>query len=117
MPKKGPDIADAEGRLEHLAYDSHPVHAAVRVLEAGRLVRAKLGAITCPTLILHGIDDQVCPASNAWRVARRLGTRDVRVIILPRSRHIVTRDVERDVVRSEVAAFLERLSAQVPVEP
>jgi esterase/lipase len=64
--------------------------------------------VKAPTLLLHGALDAVTPVSNAWRVAVRLGTVDKRVVILPRSRHIVTRDVERDVVRREIAQFLGR---------
>jgi carboxylesterase len=110
MPKKGPDIEDPTMRSSHLGYDSHPVHAAIRVLEAGRAVRRELPKVVCPTLILHGTKDSVCPVSNAWRVAERLGTRDVRVVILPHSRHIITRDVEREQVRREIAQFLGRIA-------
>src|SRR5690606_26806750 len=45
---------------------------------------------------------------NAWRVAARLGTTDVQVRVLPRSRHVLTRDVERDQVQAAVAEFLAR---------
>jgi esterase/lipase len=48
----------------------------------------------------------VTPVSNAWRVAVRLGTTQKRVVIFPRSHHILTRDVERADVRREIAHFL-----------
>ncbi len=61
--------------------------------------------------------DGVCPVQNAWRVANLLGTRDVRVVILPRSQHIITRDVERAEVARELREFYARIVAQTPVEP
>ena len=73
-------------------------------------MRQRLGQIRCPTLIIHGALDRVCPVSNAWRVAIQLGTKDVRVVILPRSQHIITRDVEHaDVVLLQETTEVEVL--------
>lgn len=109
-PKAGPDISDPEFKRSHVSYDSDPVHAAVEVLRAGERVRARLGEVRCPTLILHGARDRVCPVSNAWRVAERLGSEDVKVVILPKSGHILTRDLEHPAARREIRAFLERFA-------
>jgi len=109
MPKAGADIADPEARRTHLTYDAQPVHAAVRVLEAGRRVRAELERVRCPTLILHGARDRLCPPSNARRVASRLGTLDPVVVMLPRSRHIVTRDYDKEQAARELRTFFERV--------
>lgn len=108
MPKAGADIADPEARRTHLTYDVQPVHAAFEVLDAGKRARAELTNVTCPTLLVHGARDRVCPASNARRAAALLGTSDQRVVILPRSRHIVTRDVDRDELRGELTRFFSR---------
>lgn len=107
--KAGADIADPEARRTHLTYDAQPVHAAIRVLEAGRRVRAELGEVRCPTLIVHGKRDRICPPSNARRVATRLGTPDPIVVMLPRSRHIVTRDYDKAEVERELRTFFERV--------
>ena len=62
-----------------------------------------------PTLLLHGALDAVAPASNAGRVSVRLGAINKRTVILQRSHHILTRDVERDTVRAEVSQFLREI--------
>jgi dipeptidyl aminopeptidase/acylaminoacyl peptidase len=80
-------------------------------------MRERFGQVHCPTLIIHGALDRVCPVSNAWRVANLLGTSDVRMVILPRSHHVVTRDVERAEVARELRAFYARIAAQTPVDP
>lgn len=108
FPKFAPDIGDPEARRDHTTYPSQPVHGAIDVQEtADRLVR-ELGRITYPTLILHGARDRTCPVSNAWRLAERLGSADVQVRILPRSRHVLTRDVERAQVQEAIEGFLSR---------
>lgn len=107
MPKLAADIADPEARRTHLTYGEHPVHAAVAVERAGARMRERLGEVRAPTLIVHGARDRVCPVENAERVAARLGSRQVKVVVLPRSRHILTRDLERAEVAAELRAFLE----------
>jgi carboxylesterase len=106
MPKSGPDLGDREQRAVHLTYNAQPVRAAISLLRAGESFSEQLHRVKAPTLILHGALDQVTPVSNAWRVAVRLGTTQKRVVIFPRSRHILTRDVEREDVRREIAQFL-----------
>ena len=117
MAKKGSDIADPSARQSQISYTADPVHAAIDLERSARALRERLGQVRCPTLILHGALDRVCPVGNAWRVANLLGTKDVRVVILPRSHHIITRDVERADVARELRNFYERIAAQTPVEP
>ncbi len=117
MKKGGSDLADPEARSSQISYTADPVHAAIDLERAGRAMRERFSRVRCPTLLIHGALDRVCPVANAWRVANLLGTSDVRVVILPRSHHIVTRDVERADVARELRDFYQRISTQTPVEP
>ncbi|HEY2405473.1 MAG TPA: alpha/beta fold hydrolase [Polyangiaceae bacterium] len=110
MPKRMSDIADGVARSSHVSYSADPVHAAIDLHRGAVATRALLKQVKCPTLIVHGAHDRVCPVSNAWRVAEALGTRDVRVLILPRSHHILTRDLDRDALSAELTAFFSRFS-------
>lgn len=109
VPKVAADIADPAARRTHLTYGEQPVHAASAVQEAGARLRGELGRVRVPTLILHGARDRVCPVANAERVRARLGSPNVRVVLFPRSRHILTRDVERREVARELRRFVEEL--------
>ena len=109
LPKVTSDIADPAARRTHLTYGAQPVRAAVSVQRAGAIVREELPRITCPVFIAHGARDRVCPVSNARRVAARIGSSRKRVLILPRSRHIITRDLERERLRAELESFLREL--------
>lgn len=111
VPKLGTDIGDAEARRTHLAYTVQPVGPAIRLLRAAERLFAELPQLTCPTLIVHGAKDRLCPVSNAWRVAEQIGSGRTRVVILPRSHHIVTRDYDREQLRAELTQFAARLTA------
>jgi len=110
LPKLGgADIADENVRLVHPSYDVHPIRAAIELTKLARVVRAELGRITCPTLIMHGKHDRVCPPANVSRLLGRLGARDVEVVFLENSAHIITVDRERHIVRQRVRAFFRRV--------
>ena len=110
MPKSAPDLGDREQRAIHLTYNAQPIRASVSLLRAGERFAGELHRVKAPTLLLHGVLDAVTPVSNAWRVSVRLGTVHKRVVLLPRSRHILTRDLDRDRVRAELMSFLRELS-------
>jgi carboxylesterase len=110
--KQGADISDPIARDKHLTYDVNPIAGAIEVVRAGRLVRAELANVRCPTLVMHGLEDRVCPVANAQRFADGLGTTDVQVVILPRSGHILSVDRDRSQVAACVEAFLGRLATR-----
>jgi carboxylesterase len=82
------------------------------VLRAGDLVRSELANVKCPTLVVHGRLDRVCSVSNAFRFAKRLGTTDVEVAIMPNSGHIVTVDLDRHDVSFHIEGFLRRIMTE-----
>ena len=77
---------------------------------AGPRVAERVARIACPTLILHGRRDRVCPWRNAVWLADHLGTRDVSVRIFEKSAHVLAWDGERDEVAREVLRFLGRVA-------
>ncbi len=114
------DVRDPEQKKKITSYDRDPLRAALEVYRAGVRVRERLGLVECPSLILHGGRDRVCPPSNVERVAEALGTSEVRTRIYARSGHLIAADHDRAEVASTVASFVEALAAsaaQPPVEP
>ena len=111
LPKpNGADIGDPVARKNHLTYNVQPSRAAVEVLRAGRRLRRRLAGIHCPTVVIHGARDVVCSVDNVERLESRLGTKDVESLILPRSHHIVTSDVDKDQVADALRRFMQRLA-------
>jgi carboxylesterase len=126
LPKSSVDIRDAVLRKQQVTYEAQPAYAGNEVRLGGRRVEKRLGEIRCPAFIAHGRHDHVCPVNNAYRAYAQLGTPawEKELLILPRSYHIITRDLERGVLRTALYDFVRRLlarvesgRAQVPVEP
>jgi len=115
------DVRDPVQAKRITGYDRDPLRAALEVYRAGMRVRGRLGQVECPTLILHGARDRVCPAANVALAASGLGSRDVRARIYAKSAHLVAADHDRSEVAEAVTSFVgtlaRPLSPQPPVDP
>lgn len=109
LPKRGRDISDAAARAASRSYDVMPLPALLSLLQLRAVVWRELGRVTQPVLVLHGRHDHAAPVSNVALLRRRLGSRQVETHILERSWHVITEDVERDLVARLTIDFLTRV--------
>ena len=112
LQKRGRDISDPVARAASTTYDVIPLPALLSLLELRRLVRRELPRVTQPALILHGRHDHNAPPSNIELLRRRLGSRSIEAHVLERSWHVITEDVERDLVARLTIDFLARLETR-----
>jgi len=111
LPKaRGPDISDPAVRAASRSYKAMPLAGVIELLRLQSVVRRELPRVTQPALLLQGRHDHNVPFDNLALLRTSLGSRDVEVRVLERSWHVVTLDVERDVVASLAGDFLERIA-------
>ena len=107
LPKLGgSDVGDARARRESPALPVMPARSITEVAALMEVVAGELDRVRAPLLVLHGARDRTAPVGSAARIAA--GARAERARILPRSRHVISLDVEKDVVADELGAFVER---------
>jgi carboxylesterase len=94
-----------------------PLAAIVELLRLQAIVRAELGRVTQPALLLHGRGDHGAPLANLDLLRRRLGSRTIETHVLERSWHVVTLDYDRDEVARLSAEFLARLETETASTP
>ncbi len=113
LPKKtGPDIHDAKQRRTQVTSSAQPAYSGDEVRKAGHRVWQRLPEVRCPTFLAHGARDHVCPLWAARVGWHRLGSADRELLVLPRSYHVVTRDVDRGLLRMRLYRFLRSLVAR-----
>lgn len=113
----GPDISDAAAAAAAPGYDKVPLCAAAELLRGQAAVRACAPRIGVPVLVQHGRHDHVAPVQQAHALVRLLETPRRRLVIYPRSWHILPLDVEHEAVVADTLAFVESLFAPRPKEP
>lgn len=117
VPKPfGSDLADTEMRRKNPTR-SMPIAALGQLLDGMEQVRPRLGSVHCPALVVHGRHDHTVPFACADAIAAGLGG-SVERLVLERSRHVITLDLDRAELFERVGDFFDRRLAQVerPVE-
>ena len=107
----GGDTGCPEGRAKNPTYTHMATHG---IAELGRLrdrARAQLPKLHAPTLTVHGRQDRTISPASSGEVLERAGG-VVERVTLPRSRHILGLDVERDEVSALVCRFFEQALAE-----
>lgn len=107
------DVRDrtAPRRYNRQAYRWTSVAAAHSLFSMLPTVRDELSHVRCPAFIACALHDHVVPARDGMEVFRRLGTLDKEMLVLERSYHGVTKDVERHQLFERLYAFATRATA------
>jgi carboxylesterase len=85
-----------------------PLPALASLVELGAHLRDKLADVTTPTLLAHSERDHTVPYECMDAIANRLGTSEYRKLTLHESFHVITLDLERDMVFAAVAEWVGR---------
>ncbi|MEW6270842.1 MAG: alpha/beta fold hydrolase [Thermodesulfobacteriota bacterium] len=118
LPKGVSDIRDPAVRATHPKSAPFRVAAVLSFNQLRVAVRGRVGAVEQPLLIVHSRLDRTCPVAGARWLARRVGSRDVELVVLERSGHVIPVDLEREHATELVLAFLDRtLAGGAAVEP
>jgi carboxylesterase len=105
LPKEGPDVRVERVSRQSPSLRGFPFPALAELVALQREVNELLAEVKAPLLLLHGELDHSAPASHSARIAQRVGSARVRSVLLPRSFHILGRDLDRDQVCTEVVRF------------
>jgi carboxylesterase len=95
--------------VTELGYDRTPLRAANSLRELWGLVRADLGRVTAPVLLLRSAVDHVVEPVNAKIVLDGVRSTDVREVVLPDSFHVATLDNDADTIFTESVDFAQRI--------
>lgn len=117
LRKDGPDVRSERAQQHSPDLRGFPYPALAELIGLQSEVADLLPLVRAPLLLLHGRHDHTAPVELADRVAQRVASPSVRKIILPRSFHIITHDLDRDRARDEVVSFALRVLGSPSAEP
>jgi len=97
--------------VEEHAYAKSPLKAAHSMVQAWPLLVADLPRITAPLLYLRSTEDHVVDGLSQPLITGTVSSRDVTEVSLENSFHVATIDNDAEVIFTESAAFVARVSA------
>jgi carboxylesterase len=109
VPKGETDWQDPHADEDHFSYEMYPTKSVIQFTRLLGSMRTSLPAITAPTLMVHARKDQGVPFHNMDKIARSLGTPEnkIRKLALENSGHVVTRDMDKDLVFNATHQFIQ----------
>lgn len=103
----GGDIADPDA--DEASYDATPLRSLLTMVMASRDVRARLGEIGCPALVITSRQDHVVNPADSDVLAEEIAG-PVERVFLEKSFHVATLDYDRDEVQAATVAFALRVT-------
>lgn len=110
--KRHPGLEKVESQHEHVEYEAYPYRAVAELEDLIRLMKADLSAIRIPVLLMHSRADETVPEAHAERLLASLGTEDKHLLWLEESGHVITHDVEQDIVFDAAVKFIRRVTEE-----
>lgn len=107
LPKPPSQIPE-ENRSLHFTYGRFPVRGLLGVDDLMKEALRFVPKVRSPLLVLHGVNDRTAPLVSAHRIHALAASEVKELVELPRSRHVLTYDLEADDVCRRVVAFFER---------
>jgi carboxylesterase len=103
----GVSVLDPDERDKNLAYGVFTPGALRALRDTVRRAASQLPAVVAPTLMIQSRQDNRISVADAERAFRLLGARDKHLEWITGAAHVITVDFGRDVVITQLAAFLE----------
>ncbi len=114
IPSWGEDVRDRRGARDRYIRKAYHLTATATIhdlFSALPRLEAALPDVRCPALIVCARHDHVVPVRDGIATHQLVGSVEKELLVLERSYHAVTKDVERHVVFERVSRFCQRIRA------
>lgn len=103
-----PEQRQFNERIGRIVYDRLPLAAVESLCQFISVVRKSLPLITVPTLVVHSREDEVVSRYSGDYIYNHISSVQKEYLQLNKSGHIITEDVEKDIVYEAVKNFLQK---------
>jgi carboxylesterase len=114
FPKGPPDWVDPDAGEGRVAYNAYPVRSILELESLLTEMVHKLPLARAPVLLMHSKNDQFVPPEHMGRIHATLGDIEKTMVWVERSSHIITCDIDREIVYSTIGAFIRKINGQRP---
>ncbi len=106
------DWQNPEALEAHFSYPQYPTKAIIQLNHLLEAMRKSLPSVTIPALLIHALKDKGVVPKNMDLIDQHLGTpaHKKSKLYLENSGHVVTRDLDKDLVFNTIHDFIQQVS-------
>ena len=107
---KGPDIRNKEIKGRVASYHKYPVKSIDQFLALLEHTRGDLPEVIAPALLIHARMDRTVHISNLKYIYDHISSRQKEMIVLEKSYHVISIDIEKEIVFNNILSFIKKIS-------
>ena len=112
ISKEEDDIQDDDMARNHIDYPDYPTRSIAELYELIQVLHSSLPLIQIPVLLIYSKTDKTVPYSHADKIIRLIKPGLCNKILLEKSSHVITEDINRDTVFNACLDFIKRTGVQ-----
>ena len=101
------ETKDVEQASEHIDYAQYPTRSIAELRDLIQVFHGQLSKITTPVLLINSKSDKTVPISQMEQIASQLTSASVTKYLIEKSGHVITEDIEREMVFQKADQFIE----------
>ncbi len=106
IDKGGSHASEEKGTERHIEYHGYPTRSVVELISLIDITKENLENINIPLLLINSRSDPSVPAIHQQKYEHLLKDKDVRSLMLQKSGHAITEDIEREIVFDTALEFI-----------
>lgn len=106
VEKGPPDWQSEEAAQGHVSYPRYPTRSLAELNDLLKVTRKSVSKITAPVLLMQGARDTGIPKNSIETWYREVGAEVKRMVWMPNSGHVITREPDRETVFDLATDFI-----------
>jgi len=112
VKKEQGDTIDQKTAKDHIDYPAYPTRSIAELNELVGTLHRNLDQIHIPVLFINSKNDKTVPPSHAENYRREIPSNHFELVTLENSGHVITEDIEREIVFNAARNFIRKYSKQ-----
>jgi len=112
VKKEQSDTLDQKTSKDHADYHAYPTRSIAELNELVDTLHNYLDQIRIPVLLINSKNDKTVPPSHAENYRHEIPSNHFELVTLENSGHVITEDIEREIVFTAALTFIRKYSKQ-----
>jgi len=112
VKKEQSDTIDQKTTKDHVDYTAYPTRSIAELNELVSILHSDLDQIHIPVLLINSKNDKTVPPSHAENYRNKIPSNHFELVTLENSGHVITEDIEREIVFNASLNFMRKYSKQ-----